>query len=229
MAKVWMPDYPPASAGTYDDEFDNASLDAAWTEWDVGSKLTVSEETYGLSLLHATTTDAGLAGVFRTAPNNDYTIWTKLSFAGLRGANMVFDGGIVLGQDLANNPSTSDVVVLKAGYSSYSSGDYIAAWKNNDYKSDTTQYGSTLADVVIGAGIYLRVRRASNVLYFDYSTNGIGWQQVATNAEPFVPAQFGVFSQNYATGVNCRVVCSFFRYVGATPALTDVQNGKRVM
>lgn len=230
MAKVWMPDHPPASAGAYDDEFDNSSFDTgSWAEWDVPNDLTVSENDYGLSLLKASSANTYFSGVYRTAPNNDWTIWAKISLTVKRVANSAVLCGLFLGQDLANNPSTSDIVAFRYGYNAYSSGDSIDANKFSSYQNDGASSYGNVADVIIGSHVYQRIRRASNTLYFDFSTNGIGWQQIGSSAEPFVPAQFGFAIFNLTTGVDARMTCSFFRYVGATPALTDVPNGKRVM
>lgn len=230
MAKVWLPDYPPASPSAYDDEFDDASLAVEWTEWDVPDDTTVSEEAYGLSLVKATSANTYFSGLFKTAPNNDWTIWAKFSMLLNRGSNMAILGGLLLGEDLVNNPSTSDVIVMRFGYNYWLSGDMVDAQKFASYQGDgAVGYGSVISDGVIGAHIYQRIRRASNTLYFDFSTNGIGWQNVGSTAEPFIPAQFGVALMNLAGGISVRQVCSFFRYAAGTSTFSDVMNGQRVL
>jgi hypothetical protein len=227
MAKIWLPDYPPASASAYDDEFADASFDTGlWTEWDAPSKLTVSEGAYGLSLLQTTAAGDNLTGVYQAVPpSGNYAIWTKLSLSSLR-ANYCF-GGLLLGQDLVNNPTTSDAIVihLAAGATSQ----YVEVNRYNAYNS-INGYLVSIADVVIGTGVYFRIRKASTTWSFDYSNDGIAWMQIYTTASiPFTPAQMGLFSNNLNSAVDLRASFAFFRVVTGTPTLADVMPGARVL
>lgn len=226
MAKVWMPDYPPASASAYDDEFDDESVNDMWTEWDVPNTLTVSEGAYGLSLLQSSSAAISMSGIYQALPAGDFTIWTKVSFSRLTADTSIV--GIMLGEDLANNPSTSNVIDLTI-YQAVAE-QVVRALCFSAYNGSLVGdvYG-TVTDVVIGTGAYLRIRRATTTLYFDYSSNGIAWQQIATVAQPFTPGEMGLFVDNRNTGANIRAVFSFFRYAAGTPALTDINNGRRVM
>ena len=228
MARIWMADYPPASADDKDDEFDDSSLSGSWTELDNDNNMTPSEGAYGLSLLQATRTSTSISGVFRAAQSGDFAIWTHLSVLGKTVGAGYPSFGLMLGQDLTNNPTTSDIVTfglqLRNGVSHY-----LFAALYTKFDTYSALYGTALDDGAITTGIYLRIRQATTTLLFDWSTNGISWIQFASNARPFTPAEFGIYVDNYKSGVDMRIAGKFFRCVDGTPALTDVMQGKRVM
>jgi hypothetical protein len=233
MAKIWMADYPPDSPSAYDDEFADSSFDTGkWTEWDVSNKLTVVEGASGLNLTMSQTAGENWSGVFQAAPSSgsSYTIWSKVSVSGYYGLGAVY-AGILLGQDLTNNPSTSDVVFLAGGINQWTTGNghHIRSSQYTAYNGTPTEYGAGLADSFMATHYYLRLRRSGTTLYFDFSTDGIGWQQLVSTAEPFTPAQIGIACcAGYGT-YDCKYTVGFFRCVVGTPALADVMQGKRVM
>jgi len=77
-AGAWNPDLTPATPDADDDEFDDASLDAAWTEVDADSVLAVTEASGVLTLANSGAASA-LTGVQRAAPTTDFQIVTKMA------------------------------------------------------------------------------------------------------------------------------------------------------
>lgn len=226
MARIWMADYPPSSASAYDDEFDDSSVDTGlWTDFDPGSKMTASESDYGLSMVSTTNAGDCIAGIFQAVPANNWAAWTRVSLSALR-ANYS-SAGILLGQDMAANPNTSDLINLGLGYASGANTFDVLRW--NAYNS----WAATLvqiSDAVIATGMYLRVRKASTTYGFDVSMNGSSWLQIYTSSSlAFTPAQVGLYVNNNNTGADVRAVFQFFRMTTATPALTDMMYGQRVL
>lgn len=224
MANIWLPDYPPASASAYDDEFSDGSL-SGWTEFDPDSILTVSEGDAGLKL---TTTGAtwGYANVYKAIPAaSDFAIWTKVGVHAL--AVQYFDAGLFIAQDLSANPTTADFISINWRYGDSALKIFAGYW--SAYNTGVITPIASATDAVIPTDLYLRLRwiNSSHTTIADYSTDGVGWQQLYSNTSLTSPAYFGVGMSNY-TGATRSADFAFFRCVVATPALTDVMSGRRI-
>ena len=219
---IWMPDAPPSSASAYDDEFNDSSFNSSlWTDFDQPGNMTISESAHGLSMVQTPASGNNNAGIWQAIPSGDWAIWTCVSLLHT-GANYGV-AGIMLGQDLSANPSTSDLITHQI--TSQGPGLYTQRW--NAYNSWNANLENS---TIVTNTMYLRVRKASSTYSFDYSMNGIAWWQLYSSASlPFTPAQFGVFVNNAeSSGSTLRAVFRFFRYVAGTPAVTDVMEGNRV-
>ena len=216
---VWSPDANPASPSIYDDEFDDSSFDSGkWTEFDVSTSLTVSEHNYGLVLTPGTSLD--VQGIFQEVPaGENWSIMTKISWIHPQADDQ--KAGLFLLED-KTNLSTSKVVVW-AHYRG-SAGMGLQAEEMSDYNSWSETILNFASDLMV-TSYYLRIRATGGNLYFDYSTDGLGWMGKSTDSRYFTPQAFGIFVR--AGEIATKPVFSFFRYV-PTYAVTDVLLGDRV-
>lgn len=205
-AQLYFPDLPPASANANDDEFSTGSLGAAWTEWDVGSQQTVAVGTYGLALTQTGTSGNSWAGVHRAVPAGDWSLVTRLSLAGIGDS---FNGAaIILAEDIATNPSTGDIRTFGITYQTTNSL-HLTIYRFSDYQT----FSSTALDTTLAGHeyLYLRVRRATTTLFYDYSTDGLNWVQAYTESEPFTVSRVGLAADN-SSNAGQPASTSYFRF-----------------
>lgn len=210
----YFADMPPSSPHANDDEFSDASVGGAWTEWDVGSKVTVTEGTYGLKLAHVSSSGANnYGGIYRAIPAGDFTVITKMSHS-LTTSGAV--AGVFVAADLGAAPSTADFHVLVHGLSSLETNMGVHLY--NDYTSfnstiNTGAYGPTHA--------YLRIRRVSTLFSMDYSTDGVGWYRAGTFTPGYTAAHIGLTINN-STTVASSATFRFWRQSSDTNLDTPV-------
>ena len=108
--KVWSPDAVPENGSAFDSEWNSGDL-SGWTTWNVGGYLTADVEPAAgaLRLRHDTpSSTSSVAGIFRTAPTSDFTIYTKLFYHN----NVSIDFhefGIIVASGIGDNPSTANM------------------------------------------------------------------------------------------------------------------------
>jgi hypothetical protein len=103
----YLPDVPPSSPGTYDDEFDDDSLDAAWTgsSWDTsfdmlqtsGAKHVSETALHGYMLMQGVWTNSGAYDFYKAftpSSSQAFTVVAKVSFGAYLGAT---ERNVVLG------------------------------------------------------------------------------------------------------------------------------------
>lgn len=224
---VWMPDAPPASAGADDDEFADAAGAGAptgWTEVDHGTTTTVSEEDYGLKLLQATHAGDSVAGVYKAIPAGDFTVWTKVSLAGLAEANFVV-GGLALFQDATS--STGDIATHTLHQDATATAINVETW--NAYNSFKTGLQQVVWTVDGGpTHVYLRIRRTGTTYAFDFSTDGVSFQRLHSGTLAFTPTHYGLVVNNVASGADVAAIFPFFRYTASDVGIAGVLGGDRV-
>jgi hypothetical protein len=220
---TWDARNVPASPATEDDEFADASLDGKWTEWDVGSVLTVTEELWGLNFAYNSGSYKA-AGIYQACPVGDWVFETRVAILGPK--NNWFAAGLMLGQDLAGAASTSDVVEYSL-WSGASAAPLIQADLMSDYQTfSTTYFSDTMPNYLTYA--FLRIRRISTTLYFDYcyDPEGIGWFTRTSQAQPFTPSHVGVI----CVGNNSQSMVSVYSHFrhGSTTTATVPIAGSRI-
>ena len=93
------------------DYFVGAELAAKWTEWDPGSKLTVTQDGR-LILTQASTAGHGLAGVVQPAPAyTRYAVTAWLAGSVQWNLNTTY-WGVLVGEDLIANPGTDGLLTF---------------------------------------------------------------------------------------------------------------------
>jgi hypothetical protein len=213
---IWMPDAPPASAGSADDEFaDNSGgVPSGWTEMDPDGHIVITENEQGVRMEKDST--AQFVGMYKAIPAGDFTIWTKLHFGSEHPAQVLAD--IALWEDATN--TSGDIV----SYGYDSNNDTIHRYLWNAYNS----FGSSNDAVnpfYRAKTWYFRVRRNGTTYSFDYSYNGIIWNQRASGSLSFTPQHMGLGA--YAVTATQWVEWSFFRYVASDIGVNGVAKGKR--
>lgn len=208
----WNPYAPPASPSSYDDEFDGeegAGAPTGWTEYDVSSCLTVSEEEHGLQILKTSTTQE-IGGVYKTIPSGwDWTIYTKVDISQYQSGDT--QAGIFFSEDIAGNPTTCKheffgIYIGSAGFGMRKA--YFT-----DYNSGSTE-DSQIHSPPIATSAFLRVRLVdfvSQYYYFGYSVDGRTWIDVYNNIRNFTPTTVGLFIRSNQGATDTRLSFPFFR------------------
>lgn len=203
------PDRRPTTPSSLDDEFDDGSLAAKWTLFNpAGITLTTTEAAGLLQLQAATDPGDNVTGYFQTLPSGDFTIVTKVSLTAQRIDNNVC--GIMLLEDATGNPSTTDILTMQLRISVTDAPCAVRAARWSQYDTFLTSYilhsGLNLTDA------YLRMRRLSTTLFYEFSSDGIGFCSIVNNTQPFAPAECGIFVNNGNTGATLNAFFDFFRY-----------------
>lgn len=221
-ATHWTPDAEPTTPHTKDDEFDDSSINAKWTEFDPGSAVTISEEVYGLKLLPTSNDKAG--GLYQAAPSvNDFSITTKVWYpTGILDLGIKFKAGLLMG----SNPATGgfftfNVCVLEGSI-------YIQSEVYSDYQTITsTEYNTNMSDPL--HAFYLRMRKTNAAgTHLDYSLDGLVWYCIYQGVTEVTPDYIGLFVNKYQAGsLQVPVMFDFFR-VTESSAVDQVLYGNRV-
>jgi hypothetical protein len=161
-----------------------------------------------------------VAGFYQTVPGTEYTVYTKIEIVGKQDGDLKC--GIMLGEDLSGNPSTSDILTF-----SFSLGGYGYAQQAELYTDYATYDSSFLneADTKIYTP-WLRVRVSGYDIHTDFSFDGYNWMEKNTYTASFQPAEVGVFlrnSNNWESIVNFP----FFRIVENNSNLTQIPAGNK--
>ena len=218
----WSPDAAPDTPSAYDDEFNDSDFDTdLWTEWDESTQLTISEEGWGLDLLLDDTTPTRAAGIFQAAPADDYTLHAKVGVLVeymLLASDDWMNIGFILGEDLTNNPDTSNwsmfgVRIGRDG-SAYlilqaiQSEDAAYTSLTVEQSSDLMNFGSNTKWQPINS-IYIRLRfdctesEGEYIGYLDVSMDGLNWLYVLQGSLSYLPAEVGLGCFNEAaSGLN---------------------------
>lgn len=207
------PDKPPATAHAKDDEFDNASLDAKWTQFQ-NTGLTLTEANHLLGITGATHAGDRVQGIFQAVPAGDWTIVTRVS---LHAPVADFAlAGIALFEDATNNPNTCDIYTFWLAYKTASAYRFVEAVRWNQFDS----WNSSLVarDLHFGFGHqYLKIVKSGTTYAFWLSSDGIGWGRAYSGTLAFAPAEFGLVVNNSNTGVDVSAYFDFFRVSAADP------------
>lgn len=162
------------------DYFDDSSLDAKWTEWDVSSLVTLTEDSDGLSVSRITGGSGDMNGLYQAAPSGDYVVTLHVR---LQATLSDFTGfALLVADDLAANPSTANFAVVSLVHRSSTVAIECATQRWNAYNN----FGAALSSSFnVGVGfteLYLRIavdNTGSNLTTL-ISTNGRDWTQLWT-------------------------------------------------
>lgn len=219
---LWDVDQSPADPESQNDEFDGASLDEKWTEYDSGAIQTPTEGSGALALAQTSQATATLTGVYQTLPAGDFTIAVKLS---LDADTPTVDGqawqaGIALWENAASDTADAFLVgpavervagaVRRAiGWSTWAANNDLTLpyWDSQGFAwaADTT--------------LYLRLRRTGTTYYLDWGPDGETWytSQVVVD---FTPTHVGIGLYNKASTVTITGSFQFFRRRATYDVLT---------
>lgn len=218
---IWMPDAPPETPGSLDDEF--TSTLTGWTTFDPNSRLTATRlATQNMLKLSTPNGHWELSGLYKEL-SGDFTVWTKISLispADTYTTNNYISAGIAFWTD------PTDPLA------------YLDAWGINT-KGEVQYFGGTFDDLseyagiasVKGTTLYLRVRRTGGEMDLGVSTDGIGWLELV-GYELIGTVYFGPFvcSQDALVGLegNTTGLFSYIRYVNSDVGRDGIMSGNLV-
>jgi beta-xylosidase len=158
---IWMPDAPPESPSSYDDEFDGDTLASRWTATGSGSYELANGQ---LKLYDKVVYTSSI-------PSGDFTVWAKVF---LSGESYNYARGLLQIRSSVDN-SSGVAYYISIGYDSSNRFLIEVQRQNNGAFSFnpvqlTGNYGPTC--------LYLRIRYVSSVVYLEYSTDGLAWHHV---------------------------------------------------
>jgi hypothetical protein len=210
------PGKPLDTPGTEDDHFDNDSIDAKWHTFHTDANVTHTESDHHFNIVH-TQGDSGvvrLRGRFQDVAASDFTVAMKLSMTAPTINSMV--AGLCLFEDATNNPNTCNIIEYHLAYLSAGAAHcYIGATHFSDW---STSIGAIHTEdaATWPTSLYLRIRQNSTTLYYDYSTDGIGWIEAHSAARPWAPAEVGFCTRNSSTSTGTlRAHIDWFRYIAS--------------
>ncbi|MBI4209009.1 MAG: hypothetical protein HY538_04805 [Deltaproteobacteria bacterium] len=210
---AYNPNNPPSTANALDDEFNDSSLNAKWTEWNLGSaSYTITEANHLLKVNVPTNNPYETAGIYQALPDGfgDFTLVTKVSITGSQ--TNYLNMGLMTMQGTTNN---SDIAALAFSYRNTNGPIMIWAGNLTDYLAGAGTTYPKLYNPVYFTSVYLRMRRTGTTLIREYSLDGIGFFLLDSSAEPFTPVNVGLFWGNDNSGKTFDVYFEFFRYKGS--------------
>jgi hypothetical protein len=221
IGNKWDVDAPPASPHADDDEFDDASLDGAWTEWDPGSRVTVSEGDRHLKLALAASAGNSWGGIVKARPVGDFSVYTRLWLTWKKTVQSAY---LALLQDAIANPSTSDFIGVGIWYDA--NNVYHLVTSNTAYNGSPTQVTNIqFATTTFLFQTYLRLRVVSTTVYYDLSRDGLTWWNLYSAAIGFTPLEVGLIANIQDASITGDAYFDFYR-VRTTMNLDDTTNGR---
>lgn len=213
----WEPRAKPTSSHSMDDEFDDLSLNAKWTESDPSNQLTVSEVSAGLQL--RSDDCSRILGVFQNIPGvSNWSAWTQVSLIGLD------DGDTKVGIALAEG--TTSQKYYTAQFDMGGGVNYQVEYWNAFDNYNTSYYNEGTGAAWSVGPIYIRLRYASGTVSVDFSADGSSWFKRDTRTCPFTPTKIGVFLRR-SGGSDKIGVIHFFRVVESSSE-AQIMNGNRI-
>jgi hypothetical protein len=218
---VWDPDAPNPSPSTYDDEFDDESVDTKWNDYDEPNSLTYSEGKVGFEFTGHSTSNY-IQGIYQDVPSGEgWSIITKVSI--LNRQNDDARCGLLLLEDVSAL-STSDLILHGVLVGAGGTGFFTKGWTAYSNQGEYNIIGDSYSDKWLTT-FYLRLRAASGTWYFDWSSDGIGWIEKSTRSRDFTPEGFGLGIRGAQD--TPRFLIHWFRYSTDTDR-TSIVDGDRI-
>lgn len=204
-SRLWT----PASGvnATYSDEFDDASLDGAWTRVDASGgtgRATWTEAGDCLSLLLAGSDSASEThSLVRPCSLGvgDY-IETHVSFAGKKGGTYPF-GGLIVADGNTHGAGTQVICAV------WTADPNLSRSKWAGYNSRSSQ---NLLWNLMGASAYLRIKRSASTTYdFYHSADGVSWLLAGSETYSGTPSHVGFTAGSWLEASQTGFSFSYFR------------------
>lgn len=209
--KAWMPDAPPPSPSSYDEEFNTSPLDGDWTVTLSGSAAyTVGQDGHpGIWCKH----NGGNFTLFRLMPEVKYSAWAYIGMSGSFASMNAWIG------PRTNGTGDSAAKAYYGGLAASSSSILYVIQRQNYLGSyETNLITRTVANTAAfwpGTGLYVRwiYDPSTKALDFFTSNDGLGWFLQYTVTTPTVLNAM----QFFAGGCNA----SFIRFFRVSTTLTN--------
>lgn len=187
----WDSNAAPKTPSALDDEFDDSSLDAKWTEYDPLSVLTLLESGTTLSLTVANA--VAWSGLTQPLPAGDFTTVIKVTIPTV--TLTADEQQLDIGLGLFENPANPSAKFMAAVYQQVRvSGTTFYAARGLSYPAGETG-GLTLPAALTTA--YLRLRRTGTTYHLDVSGDTVHWTVIDVSAYvDFTPTAVGLLVSN---------------------------------
>jgi hypothetical protein len=209
---------PPDTPSSYDDEFNDATVDPKWTEFDHGSDVTPVEA--GTSLTLAVDSSSFRAvGMIQALPAGEFTLVTRVNVSKATPPNSTWAywaGLLLLEGDLATSPGQL------WGLHRAGNGNVKLGLLKIDAYDNTGWYVSWPYDWDENTDYFLRLRGdPAVVLYLDASIDGETWYSLSTYEADGTPVYMGLGLA--VSSMECEVAAEFdfFRHREGTDDVTD--------
>lgn len=223
---TWDPDAPKASPHSLDDNANGGALDGQWTLWDPGTILTTVAGSRGYDLRATGNGGQRWAGYYTAVPaGGEFQFSAKVGLEAPGGTSAVLRASLLVGQDLTNNPGTSDFRDIGLGCTSAGYQTNGASW---------TQYngaGTATAAQAVAHHAWFRLRCNGTLCESDFSTDGFTWYRLHTLTLAFTPAELGFAIGTNTNAIAVRGLFSHFRFAsgaGTSNFFTGYDRGRLV-
>lgn len=192
----YFADALPTTPHANDDEFNDSTLGAAWTEYDPSNVVTVSEDTHGLLISGARVGSGSdfLGGVTRTIPSGDWSITTKVAI------DVALVGVVQFGMALfENNLQTSDITHFQIGTNTVAT-DTITRIAVNNFNANNSFVSTSISRLWGPSHAYMRIRRTTATYHMDVSSDGRSWIRMFSNTLSYTPTLIGFAMNNNSNG-----------------------------
>jgi hypothetical protein len=214
LGNGWDVDANPASAHTADDNFDDSSLDGAWTEYDPGSSVTVAEGADHLKFTEASSGSYSIGGIYKA-----HTFLTNQMFFAKLAMPWVDAGDSYLGLALFEDATDSSKDIISLGLHGNISQMSWSVDRFPDYNHSSTNLANINA-TFRGTTGYFRIRKDGGVWRFEYSADGIGYVILYNyNPIPFTPTHIGFMYVNVSTSVTIPGRVQYFRVLDSNDGM----------
>lgn len=190
---IWLPMAPPESGHADDDEFDDESFSAQWDILDNDNDFGVTENEWGLLIEDESQNSQIIGGIYQPCSfsGSIMTAITKVNINNRQSGGI--KAGLMFGEDLTNNPTTSNILLVNLVLDGAGAGIQAEEW---------TAYNGGVATSFVNqnwgfephASLFIRVRWLSTTTFqVDMSTDGYSWfQKDGTFTCSFSPAEYGL-------------------------------------
>lgn len=210
---LWLPDAPPASAHSKDDEFTASGLDAKWSEWDPGAYQTVAMDT-AAQQVKITGTGNGAdrwGGIYQSVPaGSEYAIYAKMDMCSGAdvGVGRWTQHALFVAADISGSPATAAFYTAEFFSGNSAELGYIGRTWTNYQTAGATSLQMSNAD---GYVLYGRIRVNGVNIAMDVSPDGIAWLRIGALALGAAPLYMGVGLNSFLNANEVTERCSFFR------------------
>jgi hypothetical protein len=228
---IWDARVIPTGLHADSDEFLVDSI-ADWASWDPGGYITTTIEIAdGEQHMRFEGTGSGgiqFGGRYKDVPSDEFTFLAYVANDGLVNTNAPL-GGLLVGEDLAGAPTTSDFVTNEFVTRRNNDANHgaVTGRTSTVYTSAGTQQDRLLdgpTGLWVLAGVQITPATPTADVHCYFTTDGRYWTFVSTRTVAYAPQHYGLVFQQTAAQAASMVV-KHFRVFDGTSDPRDIING----
>jgi hypothetical protein len=204
---VLVADNPPATAQSINDEFDDASIDAKWSNVYAGIAPTWTERADGMLYLSMAAEGGwNLKSLLQSVPSGDWAVTCMLGPYTAPNQNYVKPGLLIL----AEGGATQGVYLFGRMWPASMS---IRVERLNSFTSfnGVPNSNGTATSLGVNWPLYLRITKASTTYSFEVSGDGTTWMTIWSSTLAFTPTKIGLGGNVENTVHGCGGTFGWFR------------------